>query len=212
MEAALKAAPSLDATFSSDIMSRSESRLALFRQEAIEFQSNNRQWGQVARLHPLSTKLLTWFVTTAVVLIITFLFFEQYARKETVAGYLTPTSGTAKIFALQQGTIKAIHVREGEQVQEAQPLLTVETNQIAANGHDVNTTMLNTLSAQKEILLRQIAAEEQRTDSEEKRLSAVIFGLETEDRAGAPQSAIVLAKAQELRDRVRSVRGDRPQH
>jgi hypothetical protein len=83
-------------------MSRSESRLALFRQEAIEFQGNNRQWGQVARLQPLSTKLLTWFVTTAVVLIITFLFLGQYARKEKVAGYLTPTSGTAKIFAPQQ--------------------------------------------------------------------------------------------------------------
>jgi membrane fusion protein len=149
MEAALKAAPVWTLHFSSDIMSRSESRLALFRQEAIEFQSNNRQWGQVARLQPLSTKLLTWFVTTAVVLIITFLFLGQYARKEKVAGYLTPTSGTAKIFAPQQGTIKAIHVREGEQVQEAQPLLTVETNQIAANGHDVNTTMLNTLRAKR---------------------------------------------------------------
>ena len=152
----------------------------LFRQEAIEFQRHNRQWGRVSYLQPLSTKLLTWFTATAVALTIAFLFVGQYARKETVAGYLTPTSGTAKIFAPQHGTMKQIHVSEGEQVEENQPLLTVETNQIAANGFDVNATMLETLNSQQDLLKRQIAAEEQRTKSEADRLSAVIKGLESE--------------------------------
>jgi membrane fusion protein len=97
-----------------------------------------------------------------------------------VAGYLTPTSGTAKIFAPQHGTIKQIHVREGEQVEANQPLLTIETNQIAANGFDVNATMLETLNSQQDLLKRQIAAEEERTKSEGDRLSAVIRGLENE--------------------------------
>lgn len=152
----------------------------LFRQQAIEFQRHNRQWGRVAALQPLSTKLLTWLLATAVALTIAFLFVGQYARKETVVGYLTPTSGTAKIFAPQHGTIKQIHVGEGEQVEEGQPLLTVETNQIAANGYDVNATILETLSSQQDLLKRQIAAEEQRTKSEADRLAAVIKGLETE--------------------------------
>lgn len=149
----------------------------LFRQQAIEFQRHNRQWGRVAALQPLSTKLLTWLLATAVALTIAFLFVGQYARKETVVGYLTPTSGTAKIFAPQHGTIKQIHVGEGEQVEEG---LTVETNQIAANGYDVNATILETLSSQQDLLKRQIAAEEQRTKSEADRLAAVIKGLETE--------------------------------
>jgi membrane fusion protein len=152
----------------------------LFRQEAIEFQRHNRQWGQVSHLQPFSTKLLTWLIAGAVALIIAFLFVGQYARKETVAGYLTPTSGTAKIFAPQHGTIKRIHVSDGEQVEENQPLLTVETNQIAANGFDVNVTMLETLNSQQDLLKRQIAAEEQRTKSESDRLAAVIKGLESE--------------------------------
>ena len=156
------------------------SQRLLFRQEAIDFQRHNRQWGQVSHLQPLSTKLLTWFIATAVALTIAFLFLGQYARKETVAGYLTPTAGTAKIFAPQQGTIKQIHVSEGEQVEENQPLLTVQTNQIAANDFDVNATMLETLNSQQDRLTRQIAAEEQRTTSETDRLSAVIKGLETE--------------------------------
>jgi membrane fusion protein len=152
----------------------------LFRQEAIDFQRDNRQWGRVSNLQPLTTKLLTWFIATAVALMIAFLVLGQYARKETVSGYLTPTAGTAKIFAPQQGTIKQIHVSEGEQVEENQPLLTVQTNQIAANGFDVNATMLETLNSQQDYLTRQITAEEQRTTSETDRLSAVIKGLEME--------------------------------
>jgi membrane fusion protein len=156
------------------------SRPSLFRQEAIDFQRHNRQWGQVSHLQPLSTKLLTWFIAGAVAATVGFLFIGQYARKETVAGYLTPTVGTAKIFAPQPGTIKQIHVSEGEQVEENQPLLTVETNQIAANGFDVNATILETLNSQQDLLKRQIAAEEQRTKSEADRLSAVMKGLESE--------------------------------
>jgi membrane fusion protein len=152
----------------------------LFRQEAIEFHQHNREWGHVALLQPLSTKIITWFITSAVAFVIAFLFLGQYARKETVAGFLTPTSGTAKIFAPQQGTIKEIHVDEGDTVREGQPLLTVETNQIATNGNDVNATIANTLGSQKELLLQQIAAEERRTESERDRLSALIKGIETE--------------------------------
>jgi membrane fusion protein len=155
-------------------------RPSLFREEAIDFQRHNRQWGQVSYLQPLSTKLLTWFIATAVALIIAFLFVGQYARKETVAGYLTPTAGTAKIFAAQQGTIKEIHVREGQQVQEGQPLLTVETSHIAENGFDVNATMLKTLNSQRDLLARQIAAEEERTHSERERLARVIESLRIE--------------------------------
>src|SRR5690349_14185399 len=136
------------------------SRRSLIRQEAIDFQQHHRQWGQVMLLQPISTRILFWLVTTASVAIIVFLFLAHYARKETVTGYLTPTSGTAKIFAPQRGTVKAIHIKEGEQVQDGQPLLTVETNQIAAAGYDVNTAMLSTLESQKDLLTRQIAAEE----------------------------------------------------
>jgi len=65
-------------------------------------------------------------------------------------------------------------------VSEGEPLLTVETNQITADGYDVNTTILRTLDSQKELLTRQITAEEQRTNSERDRLSSVIRGLQNE--------------------------------
>jgi membrane fusion protein len=155
----------------------------LFRQEAIEFQRQNRQWGQVALLQPFSTKLITWFIATAVALVVFFLFFAPYARKETVTGYLTPTAGTSKIFASQQGAIKEVYVKENEEVEKGQPLLAIETSQIASNGQDVNAAILATLQSQRDMLKTQIAAEENRMKSEQDRLSAMIDGLKTEINA-----------------------------
>ena len=109
-----------------------------------------------------------------------FSFIAQYARKETAVGYLTPTTGTAKIFAPQRGTIKAVHVEQGSTVREGQPLLTIETDQITADGLDVNASMLNTLRSQKALIAENIKGEEQRTGSERERLTALIRGLGAE--------------------------------
>jgi membrane fusion protein len=155
-------------------------RPQLFRQEALDFQRHHRQWGDVAALEPLSIKVTAWFITSVVALLVAFLFVAQYARKETAVGYLTPTKGTAKIFVPRRGTIKEIHVAEGESVREGQQLLTIETDQIAADGMDVNATQLETLGLQKNLLATNIKAEEQRAGSERDRLTAVIRGLETE--------------------------------
>src|SRR5271166_6025842 len=111
---------------------------------------------------------------------IIFMFFAQYARKETVIGYLTPTAGTAKIFASQQGTIKEIYIKEGQGVDKGQPLLAVETSQIAANGQDVNVSILSTLESRRNQLIGQIAADKERMKSERSRIIVLIGGLEAE--------------------------------
>ena len=90
-----------------------------------------------------------WFVAAIVGLLVVFLFVAQYARKETAVGYLTPTKGTAKIFVPRRGTVEEVHVDEGETVKEGQPLLTIETDQIAADGMDVNATQLKTLGLRR---------------------------------------------------------------
>jgi membrane fusion protein len=152
----------------------------LFRQQAIDFQRHHRQWGDVASLQPLSLKIETWFVAAVVALLIGFLFVAQYARKETAVGYLTPTKGTAKVFVPRRGTVKEVHVADGDTVKEGQPLLTIETDQIAADGVDVNAAQLETLGLQKDLLAKNIKAEEQRAGSERERLTAASRGLENE--------------------------------
>jgi membrane fusion protein len=152
----------------------------LFRPEAVEFQQHQRVWGDVALLQPLSTKLMTWFIAATVVTACVFLCLAQYARKETAEGYLTPAGGTSRIFVPHQGTIRAVYVTEGQGVEAGQPLLTIDTSQITTDGAEVNSTMLEALSAQKNLLNQQIAAQQQRTASETERLTSLIRGTEME--------------------------------
>ncbi len=152
----------------------------LFRAEAVEFQRQSGRLGRVASLQPISTKIFTWLITIAVIVGGIFLFVGTYARKEPVVGYLTPRSGTSKVFAPQPGIIKQVHVVEGQDVQQGQPLITVETSHIADNGEDVNGAMVETLRGQQQLLKRQIEAEQRRVPSEEERLTAKIAILQNE--------------------------------
>jgi membrane fusion protein len=155
-------------------------RPALFRQEAIDFLRQRHSWGEVVSLQPLSSTILSWALAGVVVLILCFLSIAQYARKETVIGYLTPTLGTAKIFVPQHGFIKEIKVKEGQEVTEGDPLLTVVTSQITASGDDVNSTVLAVLAQQRNVVERQIAEEERRTASQHDGLASTIKGIEGE--------------------------------
>jgi membrane fusion protein len=152
----------------------------LFRQEVVDFQQYNRQWGRVVPLQPISTTLSVWFIIGAVAAALTFLVFAQYARTETVSGYLTPVSGTAKILALRRGTISAVYVTQGQQVDAGQSLLAISTAEVNGAGDDVNATLLDTLEQQRQSLVHQIATEVQRTASERERLNAQVQKLEAE--------------------------------
>jgi membrane fusion protein len=152
----------------------------LFRQEAVDFQRARQQWGDVAALQPLSTKIFVWFLIWVVAALIIFALFAGYVRKETAIGYVTPTMGTGKIFAPRSGTIRQVHVQENQAVEEGQALLTIDTDQIASDGQDVNVALLDTLSTQKELLSKNIEAEEKRAGLERERLSSLADGLELE--------------------------------
>src|SRR4030081_64636 len=153
---------------------------SLFRQEAIDFLHQRRSWGEVVSLQPISSTILSWSLAGVVAFTFCFLSIAQYARKETVTGYLTPTAGMAKILVPQMGFIKELHVKEGQDVAEGDPLLTVVTSQITANGEDVNATVLAVLAQQRDLVNRQIAAEERRSASEHERLTATFKGIELE--------------------------------
>jgi len=158
----------------------SSSPTSLFRHEVVDFQEIERQFGRAILLQPISLKVITWFLASFVALMLALVFIGQYSRKATVSGYLIPASGTAKIFALQRGTITKVHVTEGQEVREQQPLLTIDTTQISATGEDVNAAILRTLLSQRDELNSQIAGEAQRQASERERLTLLIQGAKDE--------------------------------
>jgi membrane fusion protein len=149
-------------------------RRPLFRQEVIEFQQHNRQWGRVVPLQPLSTRLMVWSVFLVAAAVIVFLFFAQYARKEVALGYLAPVSGTVRVFAPQAGIISAVYAQQGETVEKGQPLLAVTTTQFTGSNEDVSATILQTLDQHKQALVHEIADEVHRTESERQRLTTQV--------------------------------------
>jgi len=147
---------------------------SLFRSEALEFQKQHREFGQVGRLQPLSLKISTWLLVVAVGAVGIFVCIAGYTRKETVAGYLEPATGTAEIYVPQQGTVTAVHVAESQTVQKGDVLLTIDTSQITADGLDVNAAVLKSLSVEKMVLTSQIETENRSAASEKDRLAAAI--------------------------------------
>jgi membrane fusion protein len=147
---------------------------SLFRPEALEFQKQYREFGQVGRLQSSSAKALAWLLTIAVGSLIVFICIAGYTRKETVGGYLAPALGTSNIFVPEQGTITAVHVAQEHRVAKGDILLTIDTSQITADGVDVNATILKSLSLQKTLLTNQVNEEERTTRAEHARLTAAI--------------------------------------
>lgn len=154
--------------------------LSLFRQEAVDFQRGQRDFGDIALLQPVSTKLLVWLLTAVVTIAIVFLCFAQFSRKQTVAGYLAPAAGTLKIFAQREGILTDLYVKEGQQVGAGEPLFAVATRQIAGDGEDLDAVKLSSLRRQNESLRGQIAAEERSAAAERERLKELVASTRAE--------------------------------
>ena len=185
-------------------------RRPLFRHEAIDFQ-RYRQWGQVVLCQPLSARLLFYTLVLAVVAIAAFLSQAEYARKETVSGYLAPAGGVVRVFAPRSGTIKAVQVKEGQAVTEGQPLFAVVVDQTTAGGANVDTAVLDSLTSQKALLGERIATEEALEAFDRQRLGEQLEGILAEiehlaDQVAAQKERVMLlgnraAVAQKLRAR-----------
>ena len=152
----------------------------LFRQEAIEFQRGQRQFGDIVLLQPVSTKLLAWLLTGVVTIAIVFLWFAQFSRKQTVPGFLVPAAGTLKIFPNREGVVTHLYVKEGQTVKSGDPLFAVATPQIAADGEDIDAAKLATLRRQKDMLIHQITAEQRSAVTERERLTALVASTQSE--------------------------------
>lgn len=90
-------------------------RQGLFRDEAVE---HNRPTlvGEVLAAHRLPFRWVTIAGLLLAAAVIAFLFFGTYTPKARVRGYLAPSAGLIKVYALQTGTLTESYVTEGQQV------------------------------------------------------------------------------------------------
>lgn len=180
---------------------------SLFRKESIE---SHRQHllGDVVLSQPLSFSALSLLLVVIVSAAIAFISLGSYARKETVQGFLSPDKGIVKIHAPRIGVVGQLHVREGQFVEEGDPLLTLLGETVTGSGLNVDLEQLKVIQLQlREVKIR-MSLEKRRREANAKRLTAEVEGLASESSAVDEQVRMqyqLLASLQKNYDRISSV-------
>ena len=153
--------------------------MELFRKQAIEYQGN-RLYGDVTLTTPISTWIVSGIIGTIIAGLVVALLLGNYARKETVSGWLKPDKGLIRIVSPQLGTIEIVHVDEGEAVEDGAPLITLNLDTAFTGGGGVVEIALVELEAQIAERRNLIPLTAQRFEQDAKTLHGQLASARTE--------------------------------
>lgn len=125
----------------------------LFRKEATLYRGS--RLGRASIALPLSSWLFGSLLLGTVLAIIGFLSLAEYARKEQVPGYVTPSLGAAEVFPSRRGVVSRVHVSLGERVVAGDPLFSIAEQAELPEGGALSGAMAERLKSQ----MAHIAAE-----------------------------------------------------
>lgn len=105
----------------------------LFRQEAIDAQ-REKLLGEVSIARPVPTWVFTLLALAFAALIVGFMFWGEYTRRERVEGFLALAAGVAPILAPEAGTLVELLVGEGDQVEAGAAIARLSLERATASG------------------------------------------------------------------------------
>lgn len=152
--------------------------MTLFRQEALDHK-RRKLFGEVILIQPLG-----FFITTAVFFFLTllaawFLSSREYIRKETVIGYIAPSSGVTVIRADRGGRMVQMFGAVGMQVDAGMPLFESRVDVDTTDGY-VSERQLRSTDVRLSELREQTQAITERYAAEARRLVDQIANIERE--------------------------------
>jgi membrane fusion protein len=180
--------------------------LRLFRTEAVAYQRDQIRSAEPLPVAPPPSALV-WLLAVLVCATIAFLSVGDYARKESVSGFLAPTIGVAKVFPPRGGLVTAVDVTEGQLVEAGAPLLTVQVGQDDGQGSDVDGAVTQAIVRQRAALIEQAELETTKALTERQRLRDQIDGLGQEVASLRAQLATQHARSLVAEEQVTAVRG-----
>jgi len=186
---------------------------SLFRKEAITY-ATRRLAGDVVLASSLSSQLLAGLMFAVVIAGATFAATASYARKETVAGWLTPQAGMIRLAARQGGIVSSVHVREGDRVVVGQPIATLNLSS-ALEGGDSFAALSRSLDAQGSAAQSRAAAAQAALGAEQRQMIARRAAIsrelaETRRRIGLQGERLALARAEVTRAETMAAQGFLP--
>jgi membrane fusion protein len=105
----------------------------LFRQEAIDAQ-REKLLGEVSIARPVPTVVFTLLALAFAALLIGFMFWGEYTRRERVEGFVALDAGAAPILAPEAGILVDLMVREGDEVAAGSPIARLSLERGTASG------------------------------------------------------------------------------
>ncbi|WMN58594.1 HlyD family efflux transporter periplasmic adaptor subunit [Pseudoalteromonas xiamenensis] len=143
----------------------------LFRREVFEYKVHRLE-GTVSLIQPPVFYRLAALIVLIVIISLLFLAWGNYTRKERVSGFIEPNTGVLKLFAPQVGVISEVLVKEGDTVEQGQPILRIESARHSVEGLELNQGLLNQYRFQKQLLEAQLAQLQQQHDLDMAQLRA----------------------------------------
>lgn len=169
--------------------------------EALDHQ-RHQLLGDVLVYRPTTQRALAWTFTAIAAFIVSFLFWGEYARKETVHGILAPDRGVALVYARTPGTVVKINVAENQIVAEGEPLFTVLVEQSTQSGGLADTATLEVIGHRKDEIAAQIKLARQNAEFDRQSITAQIAGMGEEieqlERERTTQIQLTALSKQEL--------------
>lgn len=129
--------------------------MGLFRQQALEAQGNRLQ-GQVVLVPRWPHALVTAFVLLWVAAALIFLTQSNYARRETVRGWLEPASGVIRVYPQSEGRLASLLVSAGDTVSAGQALAVINGDHVLQDGKILETLLLREYRDQGQNFQRQL--------------------------------------------------------
>lgn len=123
-------------------------------------QQTDRLHGEILLLPRLSLVIILALLALWVLAVIIWLASSSYARKETVLGWLEPSSGVVRVYAERSGTIKKVLVGEGDLVVKGQPLFVVNGDRVLTDGKHLESLILAEYESQRKLLTEQLERSE----------------------------------------------------
>jgi membrane fusion protein len=153
-------------------------RQALFRAESLQEQRTLWLGRQTISLGTPSAlvSVASMIVLSATALLV---FFGTYAGRATLHGIMLPSAGLIQVTAPAPGRVETMHVNDGATVSPGTRLYTLNTD-LAIRDGSVQQRILNSLTAQREILLSEVDRRKQIENQENAQLQQKMKNLQNQ--------------------------------
>jgi len=150
-----------------------------FRKEVHDARSR-AALGTIVLIRPLSFAALTAGAIVVATVILTYLYFADYARKASLVGALVPASGAIRVVAPQSGLVRERRIAEGERVAAGEALLRLVDSRSTRDDGPVGAATIMLAEQRADWTRRQREDVRAANLSESEAMLARITGLEAE--------------------------------